>query len=946
MSGAAETSASNSGTLETGAPISGTLETGAPTTRLRVNGRVIEVTSDPMTRLSEVLREDLRLTGTKVGCDAGDCGACTVLVDGDPVCACLTPIGRLSGTSIETVESLAGSARGRALQDSFLRHGGAQCGFCTPGMLMASSALLSDEPSPTAVQINDALGGVLCRCTGYRQIIDSVADAGRLEPDIPSDPSVGKAVGARVPRLDGVVKVGGTDIFGDDDAPADALVVSVIRSPHAAARFEITDIDGYVSATPGVVAVLTAADIPGRNCFGVIAPMADQPVFAEAQVRFEGEAVAAIVAEAGTTFDHLNFPITWHPITPMMEPTEALTPGARLIHTERPDNVLVRGRVIRGDVSSALADAKVSVEGEFQTAFVEHAYIEPEAGWAETDGDLVVIHATTQAPYMDRADTAAILDMDPDRVVIRPTSCGGGFGGKLDISIQPILALAAIRTGRPVRLTYSRPESMASTTKRHPATMMARLAADGDGRLALDFEGTFNTGAYASWGPTVANRVPIHAGGPYRYRAYRALSSAVHTNCTPSGAFRGFGVPQAAIAQECLFDELADQLGVDPLELRLANALGPGDPTVTGQVFESGVGYVDCLEALRQPRLDALDRARAFNQAGGARRAGVGLAGAWYGCGNTALPNPSTIKIGLSSDGGVHLHQGAVDIGQGSNTVMAQICADGLGLPLSDIVLVDADTDHTPDAGKTSASRQTYVTGNATYKAAIALRTTLAAMAGLSATQPDPEIQLAIDAATLTVSSGHDHFRLALDELPTDTEGYVAVGVGTYDPPTTALDENGQGDPYAVFGFGAQVIELDVDTATGVTTLHSIDAAYDVGRAINPSLVEGQIIGGIAQGIGMALMEEYLPGRNNNFHDYLIPTIGDVPDVRVTLVESGDPLGPYGAKGVGEHSLLPTPPAVLNAIRNAIGEPVRRVPATPDRVLQAIRSTSTQNMNP
>jgi len=899
---------------------------------MKVNGGSVEISSPPMTRLSEVLREELGLTGTKVGCDAGDCGACTVLIDGDPVCACLTPVGRLSGRSVATVESLADSAEGRALQSSFLRHGGTQCGFCTPGMLMAGSALLAEVSTPDSAQISDALGGVLCRCTGYRQIIDSVADAGRLELDDPSEPAVGKAVGAPVPRIDGRVKVGGIEIFGDDGAPESALVVTVIRSPHASARFVMGDTGAYVAATPGVAAVLIAADVPGENRFGVIADTVDQPVFAVDHVRFEGEAVAAVLAEAGTSIDREAFPISWDPRPAMMETTESLAPGAPLIHSDRPDNVLVRGRVARGDIDSEQSSSAVSVTGEFHTAFVEHAYIEPEAGWAVIDGDLVVIHVTTQAPYMDRDGTAAVLGIAPDRVVIRPTACGGGFGGKLDMSVQPILALAALRTGRPVRITYSRVESFASTTKRHPATISAQLAMGTDGGLNFDFEATFNTGAYASWGPTVANRVPIHAGGPYRYDAYRALASAVHTNCVPSGAFRGFGVPQAAIAQECLLDELADELGIDPLEMRLAHALRAGDPTVTGQVFDTGVGYVDCLEALRQPWADARQRVGEFNHAGGPRRAGVGVAGAWYGCGNTSLPNPSTIKVGLTADGRVLLHQGAVDIGQGSNTVMAQICADSLGLALGDISLVDADTDHTPDAGKTSASRQTYVTGNATYEAAAALRAALAVIAGI-----DGDAHIAIDGATLTLTSGPERAQLRLGEMSTDAEGYVAVGMGTYDPPTTPLDADGQGNPYAVFGFGAQVVELDVDTDTGIVTLHSIDAAFDVGRAINPALVEGQIIGGIAQGIGLALMEEYLPGRNNNFHDYLIPTIGDVPEVRVTLVESGDPLGPYGAKGVGEHSLLPTPPAVLNAIRNAIGRSVRRVPATPDRILEIVR---------
>ncbi len=901
-------------------------------TAIIVNGHSRSISSGPMTRLSEVLREELDLTGTKVGCDAGDCGACTVLIDGDSTCACLVPVGRLAGRRIDTVESLADSAAGASLQDSFLRHGGAQCGFCTPGMLMASRALLAENPIPTASQINDALGGVLCRCTGYRQIVDSVVDAGQNEIVLPLSPAVGKAVGSRVPRVDGEPKVTGEDVFGDDGAPPDALVLSVVRSPHASATFEIGDIDTYIAETAGVIGVLTAADIPGRNCFGVIPPMADQPVFAETEVLFEGEAIAAVIAAAGANIAAADFPVSWAPTVALMEPADAKQAGARLLHPDRPNNVLVEGCVARGDIETKLTGAATVVSGEFQTAFVEHAYIEPEAGWAELDGDLVIIHATTQAAYMDRADTAAILDVADDKVVMRPTSCGGGFGGKLDLSIQPILALAAVKTGRPVRITYSRPESMASTTKRHPAQMSARLAVGVDGLLSFDFDAVFNTGAYASWGPTVASRVPIHAGGPYNYDSYRALATAVHTNCPPSGAFRGFGVPQAAIAQETLLDELADKLGVDALELRLTHALRAGDPTATGQIFTSGVGYVECLEALRQPRFDAIERARDFNTLGGPRQAGVGIAGAWYGCGNTSMSNPSTVKVGLTADGRIRLHQGAIDIGQGANTVMSQICADALGVALDDVQLIGADTDLTPDAGKTSASRQTYVTGNATIEAAKVLRSSITALAGF-----DAEANIVIDGDGLTVSNGHDSRQVSLTDLPPDDDGYVAVGIGTYDPPTTPLDENGQGDPYAVFGFGAQVAELDVDTETGIIVLHSIDSAYDVGRAINPALVEGQIIGGIAQGIGMALMEEYLPGQNNNFHDYLIPTIGDVPEIRVTLIESGDPLGPYGAKGVGEHSLLPTPPAILNAIRDAIGRPVRQVPATPDRVMRVLR---------
>ena len=447
----------------------------------------------------------------------------------------------------------------------------------------------------------------------------------------------------------------------------------------------------------------------------------------------------------------------------------------------------------------------------------------------------------------------------------------------------------------------------------------------------MDFTGEFDTGAYASWGSTVANRVPVHAGGPYVYEAYRARTVAVHTNAPPSGAFRGFGVPQSTIASECLLDELADALGIDRLELRLRNAITAGVPTVTGQVFSGGVGYVDCLEALRPHRDRALEEAAAFNAAGGGRRRGVGLAGMWYGCGNTALANPSTIRIGLRADGRVALFQGAVDMGQGANTVITQICADALGVEMSRIDTLGADTDTTPDAGKSSASRQTFVSGNATYLAGLQLRERLLALAGAS-----DDAHLELEDGRLIASDRGSRREVDLGALPADADGLVATGEATFDPPTTPLDEDGQGVAYAQFGYGAHLAEVELDLELGTVRPLRVTAAHDVGRAVNPTLIEGQIEGGVAMGLGMALMEAYHPGRGENLHDYLIPTIGDVPEVVSILVESGDPIGPYGAKGIGEHALVPTAPAVLNAIRDAAGAGVRDVPATPERVLEAI----------
>ncbi|MDW6026499.1 molybdopterin-dependent oxidoreductase [Mesorhizobium sp. BAC0120] len=949
-----------------------------------VNGAPVSLDISPVRRLSSVLREELHLIGTKVGCDAGDCGACTVMLDDEPVCACLVPVASVSGRSVRTVEGLA-NGRLSALQASFLEHGAAQCGICTPGLLVAGTALLERNPEPTEEEVRDALGGVLCRCTGYRKIVRAVMAAGaqgslpvdvgaaphpyplhkdgergastlvppsprvrgegkgegqrqRLNAsgDRPVSPLAGQAVGARVPRLDGMPKVTGIESFGADSFPDDALSVLVIRSPHHRAEFAFGDLEAFVARHPGVVAVFTSADIPGRNRFGAIQPFADQPALAERAVRFRGEAVALVAGErrAIAEIDPAEFPVEWMALPHMLTPGEAQGENAIRIHDNRPGNLLVQGYVERGDPDKALAEAACSASGTIETSFVEHAYIEPEAGWAEMDGGTLVIRACTQAPFMDRDETAIVLGLSPKKVRIVPTATGGGFGSKLDLSVQPLIGLVALKTGRPAALAYTRAESMMSTTKRHPASMKATIAADATGRVTgMIFEGDFNTGAYASWGPTVANRVPVHACGPYSTPNYRAIGRAIHTNGPIAGAFRGFGVPQATIMQEALYDELAGKLGMDRLEFRLKNALRNGSETVTGQRLESGVGIADCLEALWPHWERALADAAAFNEGSGSVRRGVGIASCWYGCGNTSLPNPSTIKLGISVDGAVVLHQGAVDIGQGSNTVVTQICADALGLPLSAFRLLSGDTAITPDAGKTSASRQTFVSGKAAEKAGRALREKILRFANVS-----PAAELSFEAAVLVIGEGGERRRVDLTSLAVDADGFVFTAVETYDPPTLPLDEKGQGKPYAVYGYGAQIAELEVDMRLGTVKLVKITAAHDVGKAINPLLAEGQIEGGIAQGIGMALMEEYVPGRTENLHDYLIPTIGDVPEIETILVEVLDPEGPFGAKGLGEHVLIPTAPAILNAIRHATGVLVTTVPATPTRVLAAIRS--------
>ena len=475
-----------------------------------------------------------------------------------------------------------------------------------------------------------------------------------------------------------------------------------------------------------------------------------------------------------------------------------------------------------------------------------------------------------------------------------------------------------------------------STTKRHPGVMQARIAADKKGHItAMEFQGDFNTGAYASWGPTVASRVPIHASGPYKTPNYLAQARAIHTNGPPSGAFRGFGVPQSTIIQEALYDELAEKCDIDRLAFRRLNALKNNDTTICNQSLPA-VGIDECLAALEPFWQKHQQQIVDFNARNSRKKRGIGVSSCWYGCGNTALPNPSTIRLGVTADGQVVLHQGAADIGQGSNTVIPQICADALGLPLAHISIIGGDTAITPDCGKTSASRQTFITGKAAMLAGQALRRQILRLSNLG---DDAIIEMA--EGSIHVSHGDKQHEITLGDMSANPYGYVLMAEETYNPPTEELDEFGQGKPYALYGFGAHAAVVEVDMQLGTVKVLHISAAHDLGKVVNPLLAEGQIDGGIAQGLGMALMEEYIPGRTENLHDYLIPSIGDMPEIEYHLIEVPDPEGPMGVKGLGEHVLIPTAPAILNAITNATGGArLYQTPAVPHRVLAAIQANN------
>ena len=494
-------------------------------------------------------------------------------------------------------------------------------------------------------------------------------------------------------------------------------------------------------------------------------------------------------------------------------------------------------------------------------------------------------------------------------------------------------------TGKPVRIVYTRTESMASTTKRHPARLWARASADPQGRLvSYELEGDFNTGAYASWGPTVAGRVPVHGTGPYKVPNVRNRARAVYTNETPAGAFRGFGVPQAAIAHETLLDDLAEQLGLDRWHIRRINAIGNGDTTPSGQRLDHSAGLPECLDALQADWHAALHRVAAFNAsrdaAGGRRRRGVGIGCMWYGCGNTSVANPSTMRITLARDGRLTFFNGAVDIGQGSSTVLLQIAADALGLAPDRFDMVVGDTDlHlrcrqdlglAPDlrlrqrraAGRRRPARQD--------PDARQCRPRREAVARRRRASPSPT-------ARPRAPSTSPRSR------PTPRAWcWRAWAPGTRRPRRST--PTARAAPTAPTGSPRRWPRWRWTLRLGTVKVLSIVAAHDVGRAVNPTLTEGQIHGGIAQGLGLALMEEYLPGRTENLHDYLIPTVGDMPDIKIHLIEDAEPTGPYGAKGVGEPALIATPPAILGAIRHATGVTVRQVPVLPHRLWAALRA--------
>ena len=900
---------------------------------LWVNGEPRELEIEPRTMLLDVLRDQLRLTGTKRGCGHNACGACTVIVEGEAVKSCVYPASRAHGKRVETIEGLAHDDQLHPLQQAFIDQGAVQCGFCTPGMIIAAKALLDSNPQPGRDEIVEALSGNLCRCTGYTKIIEAVeqvagTSARTMAPRAPHH----DVVGHDMPRPDARAKVTGAATYAADLYFDEMLYAKVLRSQYPHARILQVD-TSEARSLPGVVAVITADDVPGAKNHGLARQ--DWPVLAYDKVRYLGDAIAVVAAESEkAAADALELiKVEYAPLTVVSSAAEALAQDAAPVHEG--GNTLEHIQIRQGNVEEGFAEADLIVENEYTTPSGDHAFIEPEATVGLVDGDgRIVVYVGSQIPFSDRAQIAASLALPEEDVRVIQTKIGGAFGGKEDIAGQIHVALLAQITGRPVKLVYTREESMIAHPKRHACVIRLKTGAKRDGRLtAVEASILGDSGAYASLGPYVMTRAATHSLGPYEVPNAKVDCHAMYTNNPPAGAYRGFGSTQAHFAAETQMDVVAHKLGISPFEIRRKNALRVGSVTVTGQELRESVGLLDTIDRV----LEAKDALVTTDPLPLGRRRGWGVACAYKNVGlGSGAPDSAGAEVELFEDGLVQVRAGAAEVGQGMITVLAQIIAEELGVEYSKVDVLVGDTDLTPDGGPTTASRQTYITGNATRLAARKLRDTLAqAVSEELDTSPDA---LALAQDSVSAPDGKaiplvEAIRLA------KTQGFSLTASEVYTPPPTVpLGE--EGDAHFAYGYGTQAIEVEVDITDGTVKVLRVIAAHDVGSALNPIGVEGQVEGGIVMGLGFALKEDFtmregIP-QKTTLTRYKIPTSQDVPEITSIIVEHPTAEGPYGSKGIGELTSIAATPAITNAIHDAVGVRILSLPATSELILSRL----------
>ena len=816
--------------------------------------------------LLRYLRDELRLTSVKDGCSEGACGTCTILVDGKAVKACVLSTKRAAGKEIVTVEGLSEAER-EAFVYAFGAVGAVQCGFCIPGMVMAGKALLDQNPNPTEAEIKKAIRGNVCRCTGYKKIIEGIALAGAiLRGEASVDPALEEGedygVGARAFRTDVRDKVLGRGEYCDDLYLDGMAHASAVRSQYPRAR--VLDIDASAAlALPGVLAVLTADDVP-HNKVGHLQQDWDVMIAKGDITRCVGDAVCLVVAENEAVLKQAKelVKVDYEPLEPVRTIQEARAADAPSLHPN--GNLCQQRHVTRGDARAALAQSKYVVTQSYRTPFTEHAFLEPECAVAFPYKDGVKVYTSDQGVYDTRKEISIMLGWEPERIVVENKRVGGGFGGKEDVSVQHLAVLAALRVNRPVKAKLTRQESINFHPKRHYMEGTFTLGCDENGIFTgLDCEIHFDTGAYASLCGPVLERACTHSVGPYCYQNTDIRGFGWYTNNPPAGAFRGFGVCQSEFALESNINLLAEKVGISPWEIRFRNAIEPGKALPNGQI-------ADCSTALKETLLAVKD---VYEQ--NAAHAGIACAMKNSGVG-VGLPDKGRCKLAVRN-GVVELYSAASDIGQGCATVFLQMLAETTGLPLEKLRNMGANSEVAPDSGTTSGSRQTLITGEAVRMAAAELRADLDGAGG-----------------DLSALEGLEYSAEFFD--PTDK-----LGADKPNPKS-----------HVAYGFATHVVILD-----GEGRVKEVYAAHDSGKVVNPTSIQGQIEGGVLMGLGYALTEDF-PLKDcvpqAKFGTLGLMRADQIPDIHAIYVEKEELLPfAYGAKGIGEIATIPTAPAVQGA---------------------------------